>query len=167
MKSLATILVSIFSIQLAYSQTNGVADVAMTSNVLSENPEISDILQFEGIAYLKLKFEGKDLADKSYHISVKEIWDGKVKSDSTVINSAKIGYPPLEKINDTVFNLKIISKLTDENKLKMTFKFPGFVITKNYDALDSEDYSLRNVAETNKTKIKYGEKFYLLAYILP
>ena len=152
---------------LSFSQSEKKSGITMNSDYGSDNSEIRDILQFEGIEYMKLSFHGKELADKSYHLTVKEIWDGEVKSDSTIMNSAKIGIKQFEKINDTVFNLKIISKLTNDNKLKMTFKFPRFSTSRKFDAIDSEDYSLRNVAEASGTEIKYGEKFYLLAYILP
>ncbi len=154
-------LILISNISLAQS------DVKMKSDYSSDNPEIRDILQFEGIEYLKLSFTGKDLTNKSYHLSVKEIWNGKIKSDSTITNSAKIPVPQFQKINDTILNLKVISKLTVENKLRMTFKFPRFSTTREFDAIKTNEYSLRNVAKTSKTEIKYGKKFYLLAYILP
>jgi hypothetical protein len=139
----------------------------MISDYSSENSEIRDILQFEGIEYLKLKFVGKELKDRSYHLTVKEIWDGKIVRDTTVFNSKTIGIEQFEKVNDTVLNLKIISKLTHKNKLRMTFKFPRFSITKEYDAIDTDEYSLRNIAEESKMEIGYNKEFYLLAYILP
>lgn len=149
---------------MAQEKGNG---LRMISDYSSENPEIGDILQFEGIEYLKLQFIGKELANKSYHISVKEIWDGKIVRDTTVFDSRTIGIPQFEKINDTVLKLKVISKLTADNKLKMTFKFARFSITKEFDAIDTDDYSLRNIAEESKMEISYDKKFYLLAYILP
>lgn len=139
----------------------------MISDYSSENPEIRDILQFEGIEYLKIKFIGQELKDKSYKITVKEIWDGKTLRDTTVFDSKSIGIEQFENVNDTILDLKVISKLTHKNKLKMTFKFPRFSITKEFDALDTDEYSLRNIAEESKMKIGYNEKFYLLAYILP
>tara|TARA_R100001369_G_scaffold91391_1_gene132572 strand:- start:991 stop:1359 length:369 start_codon:yes stop_codon:yes gene_type:complete len=83
------------------------------------------------------------------------------------MNSKTIKFEQFQKINDSVFNIKIISKLTNDDKLKMTFKFPRFSKSRKFDAIKSEDYSLSNVAEASRTEIKYGEKFYLLAYILP
>lgn len=166
MKRNILILLFLINSGLSYAQepTNA---IKMTSFYSSDDPELSDILRFEGIEYLKISFTGKELKDKSYHLSVKEIWDGVIKSDTTIINSAKISFHQLSKVNDTIFNLKVISKLTQENKLKMTFKFPRFSTTKEFDAIDSDDYSLRNVAEVSGEKIEYGKKFYLLAYILP
>ena len=49
----------------------------------------------------------------------------------------------------------------------MTFKFPRFSITKEFDAIETDDYSLRNIAEESNMTIRYDEHFYLLAYILP
>lgn len=164
-KNLTLILILISTLSFAQAQKKGV--IKMKSNYSSNNSEIRDILQFEGIEYLKLSFSDKELANKSYHLSVKEIWDGEIKSDSTIMNSATMPVKQFQKVNDTIFKLKIISKLTSKNKLKMTFKFPRFSTTREFDAIDSNDYSLRNVAEASKTEIKYGKKFYLLAYILP
>ena len=158
-------LILISTILIAQTENNN--KIKMVSDYSSDNSEIRDILQFEGIEYLKLNFSGKELADKTYHLSVKEIWNGEIKSDSTIINSAKMPYDQLKKVNDTIFKLKVISKLTNENKLKMTFKFPRFSITREFDAIKSEDYSLRNVAGASDVDITYNEKFYLLAYILP
>lgn len=167
MKNIFLSLVFIFASTLSFSQTERKNDIYLTSDYSSDNPEIRDLLQFEGIQYLKLNFKGKDLADKSYHLTVREIWDGAVTSDSTIINSKTIQFEQFQTINDTVFSLKIISKLTSDDQLKMTFKFPRFSVTRKFDAIKSDDYSLRNVVEASGTEIKYGEKFYLLAYILP
>ncbi len=139
----------------------------MISDYSSNNPEIRDILQFEGIEYLKLKFIGNELKNKSYRIEVKEIWDGIIRKDTTVFNSKNIGIEQFEKVNDTVLSFKVIAKLTHKNKLRMMFKFPRFSITKEFDAIDTQDYSLRNIAEESKLDIGYNKKFYLLAYILP
>jgi|GEM_PF-2473167 len=45
--------------------------MSMTSDYSAESTALRDILKFEGIAYLKLNFTGKDRADKSYRLSVK------------------------------------------------------------------------------------------------
>lgn len=165
MKKNILILVCLIFNQLSFGQKAG--DLKMISNYSSDNPEIRDLLQFEGIEYLKLKFIGKELKDKSYHLTVKEIWDGKIVRDTTVFDSKTIGIEQFEKVNDTVLHLKVVSKLTSKNKLKMTFKFPRFSITREYDAIETDDYSLRNISEESKMEIGYDKKFYLLAYILP
>ena len=167
MKNIFLAIFLTFTSLLSFSQSEKETEITMVSEYGSDNSEIRDILQFEGIEYMKLSFHGKELANKGFHLTVKEIWDGKIKSDSTITNSKTIPVEQFQKINDTVFNFKIISKLTPENQLKMTFKFPRFSTTRKFDAVKSEDYSLRNVAEVSANEIKYGEKFYLLAYILP
>jgi len=167
MKQLFLLAVAIFSFSSLTAQQFLSQELKMTSEVSSDNSEIRDILFFEGIEYYKLKFAGKELANKSYQITVKEIWDGKIVSDTTVFNSMKMGLEQFEKVNDTVLSFKVVSKLTHKNKLKMSFMFPRFMITKEYDAIDSNQYSLRNVAEESNLQIGYDKKFYLFAYILP
>jgi len=167
MKKIILSSILIFISIITFAQNKKENEIQMISNSYSENPEIRDILQFEGINYLKLSFSNKNLKGKGYHLTVKEIWDGLIKTDTTIINSSKIPFEQFQKINDTVLNIKIISKLNNRNKLKMTFKLPNFSITKEYEAIESDDYSLRNIAEVTKEKIEFGKKFYLLAYILP
>ena len=166
MKQNILILICLGLTNLSFGQDTQ-SELKMISKFSSDNPEIRDILNFEGIQYLKLKFIGDELSNKSYHLTVKEIWDGKIVRDTTVINSRTIGVEQFQNVNDTILNLKVISKLTTENKLRMTFKFPRFSITKEYDAIETHDYSLRNIADESNLEIGYNEKFYLLAYILP
>lgn len=139
----------------------------METEYSSNNSEIRDILSFEGIDYLKIKFSDENLKGKSYKLSVKEIWDGEVKSETIVLDSKNLGVKQFETLKDSVLNMKVISKLTSDNQLKMTFQFPRFSVTKKYDAIKSDDYSLRNLADESNLKIGYNKEFYLLAYILP
>ena len=143
------------------------SDLKMTSTYASDHEAVSDILQFEGIEYYNLQFSGKELKSKRYHLTVKEIWDGKIVSDTTIVNSAELPFKVHRQINDTVFKMKVISKFSENNTLKMSFKFPRFSINKEFKAIKSNDYSLRNIAEESNLKLKYDDTFYLLAYILP
>ncbi|WP_298516914.1 hypothetical protein [uncultured Kordia sp.] len=167
MKSLfLTTLYALFS-AISYSQSQPKSLIQLTSDDTIQSSEIRDILNFEGIEYLKLNFTGKELASKTYKFTVKEIWDGKLKRESVIVDSKEAPFDQLKKVNDSVFKLTIISKLTTDNKLKMNFKFPRFSMMRKFNAIASDDYSLRNVAKTLGSEIKYGEKFYLLAYMLP
>ena len=139
----------------------------METEYSSDIEEVRDVLCFEGIDYMKIKFSGKELKGKSYKLTVKEIWDGKVVSDTIVLDSKNLGIKQFETLNDSVFKMRVISKLTNDTQLKMTFKFPRFSVTKKYDAIKSDDYSLRNLADESNLEIGYNEEFYLLAYILP
>lgn len=146
---------------------NKTSDLKMETEYTSQNQVLDDLLSFDGVEYLKIKFSGKELKGKSYHLTVKEIWDGNIVKDTTVVNSKDIGVKQLETLSDSIFNFRVISKLTNQNKLKMTFKFERFSISREYDAIDSENYSLRNIADESRLPISCNEKFYLLAYILP
>src|SRR5690606_37572154 len=165
MKKYILVLIGFLVFNITCGQTDN--GLKLISEYSVENTELRDILRFEGIDYLKLKFVGEELKNKSYQITVKEIWDGKITNESTVFDSKEIGIQQFEKANDTILDLKVIAKLTHKNKLKLTFQFPRFSMTKEYDAIESDEYSLRNIADESKMEIKYDEKFYLLAYILP
>lgn len=146
---------------------NNTSSLKMETEYASDNEEIREVLSFESIDYMKLKFTGKDLKGKSYHLTVKEIWDGNIVSYTTVLNSRTLGIKQFETLSDTIFKMKVISKHTDDNKLKMTFMFPRFRVTKQYDAIKTDNYSLRNLADESNLDIGYDKNFYLLAYILP
>lgn len=139
----------------------------METQYSSADSELGDILSFEGIDYMKLKFSGDSLKGKGYHLTMKEIWDGKIIKDSTIINSRTIGIKQFETLSDTIFKMTIISKIDDDGKIKMTFRFPRISLTKKIDAIDSDDYSLRNLADESSLEIGYDKKFYLLSYTLP
>ncbi len=145
---------------------NNLSGLKMTTNYGSDDFEINDLLSFQGIDYMKVDFSGKELKGKSYHITVKEIWNGKVVSDTTVVDSKNLGIKQFETLTDSVLNMRIIAQHTN-GKLRVKFKFPRFSITKDYNATSSKDYSLRNLADESNLQIGYHEKFYFLAYILP
>jgi len=171
MKNIVLLAVALICFSTGSAQTNEAdfnttSDLVMTTDYGSDSPEINDLMSFQGIDFMKVNFSGKELTGKSYHITVKEIWNGKVISDSTVFNSKTIGIKQFETLNDSIFSMRIIAQHTDNN-LRVKFKFPRFSITKDYRATNSEDYSLRNLVDESKLPIGYNEKFYFLAYILP
>ena len=171
MKKLQVLAVALICFSGLRAQQNEVnfsntSDLKMESNYSSDNFELSDILDFEGIDYMKLKFTGEELKGKSYKLTVKEIWDGKVKSESIIVDSKNLGIASMETLKTSEFKMRILAKHT-HNKLNMKFKFPRFSVNQEYKATKSDDYSLRNIAEESSLEIKYNEKFYLLAYILP
>ena len=44
----------------------------------------------------------------------------------------------------------------------MSFHFPGFTTVRQFNAIESDYYSLRNMVEVNKTKIESGNFFICL-----
>ena len=146
----------------------GQSQLKMTSEYV-ENKELSDILHFEGIDYFKIGFiGGEELKNKSYSIRAKEFRNGNLTLDTLIVNTKSIGVERLKTINDTVLNISVIAKQTLENKLKIMFNFSGFSTTREFETIETDDsYSLRNLADESDLPIKYNERFYLLAYILP
>lgn len=171
MRNLILLAVALICFSTVNAQKNDVdfnttSGLKMETDYGSDNTEINDILSFEGIDYMKVNFSGNELKEKSYHITVKEIWNGKVVRDTIVLDSKNLGIKQFETINDSILSLKIIARHTDNN-LRVKFKFPRFSVTKDYVATGSEDYSLRNLADESNLEIGYNEKFHFLAYILP
>ena len=136
-----------------------------------ENQELVDFFRFERIQYEKLSFTSKELKGKTFRLSVKEIWDGEVTKDSTFFDSRNAdnnlppGYTFTVSINDTISTMRVISKMTEDCKLKMQFSFAGCSLTKNFDAISSNDYSLRKAIE--RKTVEFGRKFYAFVYMLP
>jgi len=58
-------LILISTILVAQTETK--SEIIMTSDYGSDNSEIRDILQFEGIEYLKLSFSGKETRPKKIY----------------------------------------------------------------------------------------------------
>ena len=129
-------------------------DVKMTTEY-SKNQDMLDLLQFENIDFYKVKFTGKNISDKNYLLIAKEMWNGKLKSTDTIIDTSK--YPKMSEPKSDTLELKVIGKWTNKPKLKLWFRFPKFGIDKNYDAIISDYYSLRDTG-INET-IEYGKNF--------
>ncbi len=139
------------------------SSIQMLSDYSSDNPDLRDLLFFEGIDYYKIKFVGAALAGKDYVLVAKEIWNGEIKKIDTLVNTAKNSR--MEKLSTDTLNLKVIAKKKDEHTLKVSFRFPEFLTERTFEATPSDDYSLRDVGK--QLAIEPGRKFYALAYILP
>ena len=129
--------------------------------------ELRDFFHLEGVDYCILKFAGEGLRDKSYTMTVKEIWDGEIRKESNIVNSKDMPFKAVQTVNDSIMEIRVIAKKTIDNKLKMVFNFPRFSSPKVFDALPSDEYSLRNMTNTLYKTIEPGKPFYALAYILP
>ncbi|RZK26746.1 MAG: hypothetical protein EOO43_01900 [Flavobacterium sp.] len=163
---LLNILVLMLSSSASFAQQKTGA-LTMTSTYGTDNKELLDLLRFEGVDLYQIKFSGTELKGKSYKISVKEFWGGKLKSEQKVFDTKDLLDAGLDKINDTSLNMKVIAKMTLQSKIKISFISDRFSNTKEYKAIKSNDYSLRNLADESKLPIGYGENFYLMAMILP
>ena len=163
MRTLLILLLTIRSSTVVFCQKT--KKFKFESKSYSENTEITDIFKFEGIQYVNLKFSSNQLFDKSYRITVKEIWDGELKNEKTIVNTIDFPVENLKTIKDSILSFRVIAKRTDDSKLKMTFNFPLMSTTQKFDAINSDAYSLRVIAQQNE--YSFGEKFYLMTYMLP
>ncbi len=129
--------------------------------------DIRDILRFLNIDYVIVDFTGTGLEGKSYRIMVSEIWYGEITSTATIFNSAVIPAPHLRRITGDSFQIRVVSEVTGENSLRLHFNFPGLTVEQEYDAIQSDDYSLRHAYTEPETPIHPGESFFVLTYMLP
>ncbi|MDQ3395541.1 MAG: hypothetical protein M3512_15730 [Bacteroidota bacterium] len=157
-----TIIISSIT-HLVSGQVNpSTADLKMISEFGSENSEVTNILQFQNIDYYRVKFAGQKLKGKYFSLYCKEMWDGEVRKVDTLINSksnARVGQIKEDTLSLTVFGSRV------DNKLKLFFRFPMVGLNKKYEAIISDDYSLRDIGAD--IKIKINEDFPAFAYILP
>lgn len=161
-KAFQTFTVFIFIVGFVFGQNNG-NSIKMISEYSSKDLEISDLLAFDKIDYYKITFIGSTLIGKDYYLIVKEIWNGEITKTDTLINSAKNNR--LGKLQDDSLNIRIIAKKISNNKLKLRYKFPHLTMESIFDAIESDDYSLRVIGVN--MKIEPNKPFYALAYILP
>ena len=158
---LTTILLS--TSLLIYGQTKpATADIKMISDYGSKSQELTNVLDFQNIDYFRVKFVGQKLKGKYFSMYCKEIWDGEVRKVDTLINSktnSRVG-----QIKEDTLSLTALGRRV-EDKLKLSFRFPMVGLSKKYDAIISDDYSLRDIGAD--MKIKINESFSAFAYILP
>ncbi len=152
---------------VSYAETENSGEIKLLRQHTEINRDIRDILRFLNVDYLLIDFAGKGLEGKSYRITVSEIWDGEITNTATIFDSAEIPAPHLRRITSDTFQIRVVSELTDNNTLRMHFNFPGLTVEQEYDAVQSDDYSLRHAYTNPETPISPGEKFFLLTYILP
>ncbi|WP_340104175.1 hypothetical protein [Rhodohalobacter sp. 8-1] len=141
--------------------------ITLTSQVSDVSSDLQNILDFKEIAYKKIKLDGDGIEGKKYRISAIDIWNGEVQDTTTIITSSELPYGRLQTIQSEPFQFDVIAEHNVDNKLKIMFNFPGFRTTKEFDAIDSEYYSLRDANLEPLTNIKSGKAFYILHYILP
>lgn len=163
MKQFITAIIFSTITQLSFGQKEStLADINMISDYGSENFEITNILQFQNIDYYRVKFTGQKIKGKYFSLICKEMWNGKLSKVDTILNSKsnqRVGKITQDTLSLTIFGNRI------DKKLKLFFRFPMVGITKKYDAIISDDYSLRDIG--TEVKIKTNESFPAFAYILP
>jgi hypothetical protein len=140
--------------------------VKVTSEWSSSIPDLKDLMRIENIDYQKIKFTSPELIGKNYALRVLEIWDGEVR-DSALLTSS-VGSRP-KPIVDSIFEVRVISKIDEQKHILMDFHMPGSTVRKVFKTIPEKAglYSLRNVVGDRKQDIEFGKSFYFMAYILP
>lgn len=138
-------------------------EIKIESKYGVHNKELRDILSFEGIDKINVKFIGKPIKNKHFKIFVKHVWEGKITQVDTLIDTRELFKKSIIESDTLSFNA--MAKKATENQVKVAFNFKQFGNSKMYDATKSFDYSFRLIGD--KVKIQIGKAFPLFAYILP
>jgi len=142
------------------------SEIELTTKYGSDNKEVHDLLRFQNVEVIALKFSGTDLKGKDYRLLVKEFSNGVLAKTDTIVSSKADNYlTPIEKAE---FQFKFYVKTQLNNKVKMESQFSRFYNTKRYDIKPSKDkYALHDFVKANKLVIKPNQPTYIMGYFLP
>ncbi|WP_127132898.1 hypothetical protein [Pseudoflavitalea rhizosphaerae] len=160
-KYLLAIAFMLLLVQLQAQSTPG-ESVPFEVHYGAKDRELQDLVQLENIDYQTITFTGSSLIGKHFILSANEIWKGEVTATSIIANSLS-----RKPIADSVFEVRVISKLDEQKNISMHFHFPGLMARKQFKTTGSPMYSLRNVLQDSKKSFVTGKRQYFLAHILP
>ncbi|WP_299892168.1 hypothetical protein [uncultured Lacinutrix sp.] len=141
-------------------------EIQLKTKYGSNNKEVHDLLRFQDIEVIDLKFTGEELKGKNYRLLVKEFTNGILAKTDTIISSKADSY--LTPIDSTVFQFKFYVKTELNNVVKMESQFNRFSTTKRYDIKASKDnYALHDFVKSNSLKIESNKPIYIMGYFLP
>lgn len=141
-------------------------EIQLQTNYGSDNKEVHQLLRFQNIDVIDLKFTGEDLKGKNYRILVKEFSNGVLAKTDTIVSSKADDY--LTPIDSTTFQFKFFVKTQLDNKVKMESQFSRFSNTKLYNIKPNEDkYALHDFVKSGKLIIEKNKPTYIMGYFLP
>lgn len=142
LKSVLTLFILISHFAFGQNQ------IKMTNEYGSENDEIQNLFEFEGIFLEKLIFENDNLNGKFYEINLQEFSKGKLLNSYLLFDASESDY---FKISENKLSLSFYFKLEDK-KLKTFIVGKNFRSKKSYFDLKSEadDYALKDFFGRNE-----------------
>lgn len=157
---------SLLLLVLAANFSFGQNSVKVTSNYGSENTDIQNLIDFENIYFEQLNFEGKEIKEKQYKISLQEFKNGKLISKSILFDGFEDDY---FKIKSDKESLKFLFKMAD-GKLKTYIRGSKFGSKKSYFKLkdNSDQYALKDFFGSNsELHIDANQETAIFAIITP
>lgn len=151
----------LWNVAKAQKPTEGA--VKMMADYGPSNEETRVIVDFQGVEYYKVKLTGTQLKAKKVLLYCKEMWNGKVKKVDTLIKKQDLKNLTTNANGDTL-SFSVMGRRVDD-KLQVLFRFPRLGVNKKYQALKTDNYSLRALG--NHYKIELNKPFPVFAYILP
>lgn len=152
---------------ISFSSLTAQQTLELQTEYGSENKDMHELLRFEGIEIIDLKFTGEQLKEKNYTILIKEFTNGSLSNTDTLISSIKDSY--LQPIEKDSFGFKFFVKTQLDNTIKMTSIFDRFSTNKEYAIKSTKDnYALHDFLNgTEPMKIEIGKPTYIMGYFLP
>ncbi|WP_298904725.1 hypothetical protein [uncultured Psychroserpens sp.] len=143
------------------------SDIKLQTKYGSDQKEIHDLLRFQNVETIKLRFTGNDLKGKNYKLFVKEYTNGKLAKTDTIIDSGRYDYIPA--INDSIFEFKYYVKTQIDNTIKMNFMFDRFSTPRLYDIKAPKDkYALHDFLKTSDPMpVNLDTGTLIMGYFLP
>lgn len=133
------------------------------STIHPKEKYLKKLLSFQNVEMYDVIFSGKELKGKNYAIIIKDIWNGKIKTTDTLINSATLQY--IGPITSDSLKFTVVAGKSAEKKIKVNFNFDRFSLSKEFKSINSTDYSFRSFG--TQLPIEYEKPFYAFAFILP
>jgi hypothetical protein len=163
MKKVLILFIVIVCFQTSYSQSS----IKMKCQNGLGNEDINSLMLFEDIELENINFEGSELINKMYEVSVKEFRKGKL-----VQNKKVFSLEGLEdfKIDSNKFSLKLWTKIYGD-KLKLFVVPPHFFSNKFIFKLkkgQGQNYALKNFQGTKVfVQVPLNKEFPVLGVITP
>ena len=157
---------SLLLLVLAANFSFGQNSVKVTSYYGSENNDIQNLIDFENIHFEQLNFEGKEIKEKQYKISLQEFKNGKLISKSILFDGLEDEY---FKIKSDKESLKFLFKMAD-GKLKIYIRGSKFGSKKSYFKLkdNSDEYALKDFfGSKNELNIDPNQETAVFAILTP
>lgn len=148
----------LFCMQVATAQKLINLQVGYTNNI-----ELQEYYNFEGIEYIKLKFTSTEGLPQYFALTSSEYLDGKLHKLDTIVNTKKL---EIKNSSDQV-QINIMTKKVNEKTSKFQFTLPRFTVLKEYQVESTEKYILSYLNRSGINKFNSNEIEDILVYTGP
>jgi hypothetical protein len=163
MRTLFLVAVALISLSSITAQQ----DVRLKTDYGSDNKELQELMRFQGIEKIRLRFEGAHLKGKHYAFVIKEFTNGRLAQVDTLAASAKDAY--IQPVQSNTFKVDVMVQTRLDHTVKFYARFDRFSVHKIYDIEKPEDaYALHDfLGPKDSYEVPLETATYVLGYFLP